>query len=47
MGGEGKDRAKVLEAAAASLSNQLGQAVLRLHKGYGLSLVGGSIWPAI
>ncbi len=38
MGVEGKDRAKVLEAGAASLSNQLGQAVLRLRKGYGLSL---------
>jgi hypothetical protein len=34
MGVEGKDRAKVLEAGAASLSNQLGQAVLRLRKGY-------------
>src|SRR5271170_5974669 len=38
MGVEGKDKAKVLEAGAASLSNQLGQAVLRLRKGYGLSL---------
>src|ERR1700735_4321645 len=38
MGVEGKDRAKVLEAGAALLSNQLGQAVLRLRKGYGLSL---------
>ena len=38
MGVEGKDRAKVLEGGAASLSNQLGQAVLRLRKGYGLSL---------
>ena len=38
MGVEGKDRAKVLEAGAASLSNQLGQAVLKLRKGYGLSL---------
>jgi transcriptional regulator with XRE-family HTH domain len=37
-GCEGKDRAKVLEAGAASLSNQLGQAVLKLRKGYGLSL---------
>ena len=31
MGVEGKDRAKVLEAGAASLSNQLGQAVLKLR----------------
>ena len=38
MGVEGKDRAKVLEGGAASLSNQLGQAVLKLRKGYGLSL---------
>ena len=38
MGVEGKDKAKVLEAGAASLSNQLGQAVLKLRKGYGLSL---------
>ena len=38
MGVEGKDRAKVLEAGAASLSNQLGRAVLRLRKSYGLSL---------
>ena len=38
MGVEGKDRAKVLEAGAASLSNQLGRAVQRLRKGYGLSL---------
>jgi len=38
MGVEGKDRAKVLEAGAASVSNQLGQAVLKLRKGYGLSL---------
>src|ERR1700674_5023713 len=38
MGVEGKDRAKVLEAGAASLSNQLGQAVLKLRKRYGLSL---------
>ena len=37
-GVEGKDKAKVLEAGAASLSNQLGQAVLKLRKGYGLSL---------
>jgi XRE family transcriptional regulator, regulator of sulfur utilization len=38
MGVEGKDRAKVLEAGAASLSNQLGRAVARLRKSYGLSL---------
>jgi transcriptional regulator with XRE-family HTH domain len=38
MGVEGKDRAKVLEAGAASLSNQLGVAVQRLRKSYGLSL---------
>jgi XRE family transcriptional regulator, regulator of sulfur utilization len=38
MGVEGKDRAKVLEAGAASVSNQLGRAVLRLRKSYGLSL---------
>ena len=38
MGVEGKDRAKVLEAGAASLSNQLGRAVQRLRKSYGLSL---------
>ena len=38
MGVEGKDRAKVLEAGAASLSNQLGLAVQRLRKSYGLSL---------
>jgi XRE family transcriptional regulator, regulator of sulfur utilization len=38
MGVEGKDRAKVLEARAAALSSQLGRAVLRLRKGYGLSL---------
>ena len=38
MGVEGKDKAKVLEVGAASLSNQLGQAVLKLRKGYGLSL---------
>jgi XRE family transcriptional regulator, regulator of sulfur utilization len=38
MGVEGKDKAKVLEAGAASLSNQLGQAVQRLRKSYGLSL---------
>ena len=38
MGVEGKDRAKVLEAGAAVLSNQLGIAVQRLRKSYGLSL---------
>ncbi len=38
MGVEGKDRAKVLEAGAAVLSNQLGNAVQRLRKSYGLSL---------
>lgn len=38
MGVEGKDRAKVLEAGAASLSNRLGMAVQRLRKSYGLSL---------
>ncbi|HTR15100.1 MAG TPA: XRE family transcriptional regulator [Roseiarcus sp.] len=38
MGVEGKDRAKVLEAGAASLSNRLGLAVQRLRKGNGLSL---------
>ena len=37
MGVEGKDRAKVLEGGAASLESA-GQAVLRLRKGYGLSL---------
>ena len=38
MGVEGKDRAKVLEAGAAVLSNQLGLAVLRLRRSYGYSL---------
>jgi XRE family transcriptional regulator, regulator of sulfur utilization len=38
MGVEGKDRAKVLEGGAASLSNQLGRAVQRLRKNFGLSL---------
>jgi len=38
MGVEGKDRAKVLEAGAAVLSNQLGAAVQRLRRAYGLSL---------
>ena len=36
MGVEGKDRAKVLEAGAAALSNQLGLAVLRLRQ---------ELWP--
>jgi XRE family transcriptional regulator, regulator of sulfur utilization len=38
MGVEGKDKAKVLEAGAASLANQLGLAVQKLRKSYGLSL---------
>ena len=38
MGVEGKDRAKVLEAGAVSLSNQLGRAVQRLRRSFGLSL---------
>ena len=38
MGVEGKDKQKVLEAGAASLSNRLGLAVQRLRKAYGLSL---------
>jgi transcriptional regulator with XRE-family HTH domain len=38
VGVEGKDRAKVLEAGAAVLSNQLGLAVLRLRRSYGYSL---------
>jgi len=38
MGVEGKDRAKVLEAGAAVLSNHLGLSVQRLRKAYGLSL---------
>jgi len=38
MGVEGKDKAKVLEAGASALSNQLGRTVLKLRKGYGLSL---------
>ena len=38
MGVEGKDRVKVLEAGAALLSNQLGRAVQRLRKSFGLSL---------
>jgi transcriptional regulator with XRE-family HTH domain len=38
MGVEGKDRAKVLEAGAAALSNQLGRTVAKLRRDYGLSL---------
>ncbi len=38
MGVEGKDKAKVLEAGAASVANQLGHAVQNLRKSYGLSL---------
>jgi len=38
MGVEGKDRAKVLEAGAAALSSQLGLAVQRLRRSYGMSL---------
>jgi transcriptional regulator with XRE-family HTH domain len=38
MGVEGKDRAKVLEAGAASLASQLGRAVQRLRRSFGLSL---------
>ena len=38
MGVEGKYKAKVLEAGAAMLSNQLGRTVAKLRKGYGLSL---------
>jgi len=38
MGVEGKDKAKVLEAGAASVANQLGLAVQNLRKSYGLSL---------
>jgi transcriptional regulator with XRE-family HTH domain len=38
MGVEGKDRAKVLEAGAATLSHQLGSSVQRLRRSYGLSL---------
>ncbi len=38
MGVEGKDKAKVLEAGAASVANQLGLAVQHLRKSYGLSL---------
>jgi transcriptional regulator with XRE-family HTH domain len=38
MGVEGKDKAKVLEAGALSLSGQLGRTVLKLRKGSGLSL---------
>ena len=38
MGAEGKDRAKLLDAGAASLSNQLGLTVQRLRNSHGLSL---------
>ena len=38
MGIEGKDRQSALDAGAAALSSQLGHAVQRLRKGYGLSL---------
>jgi XRE family transcriptional regulator, regulator of sulfur utilization len=38
MGVEGKDRQKVLEAGAASVSDRLGLSVQRLRKSYGLSL---------
>ena len=38
MGVEGKDKAKVLEAGAVSVSNQLGRAVQRLRRSFGLSL---------
>jgi XRE family transcriptional regulator, regulator of sulfur utilization len=38
MGVEGKDKAKVLEAGAAALSNQLGRTVAKLRRDYGLSL---------
>jgi transcriptional regulator with XRE-family HTH domain len=38
MGIEGKEKAKVLEAGAAALSNQLGRTVQRLRKSYSLSL---------
>jgi transcriptional regulator with XRE-family HTH domain len=47
MGVEGKDRAKVLEAGAASLSNQLGCAVQRLRKSYGLSLADLSLQSGV
>jgi XRE family transcriptional regulator, regulator of sulfur utilization len=38
MGVEGKDKAKALEAGAASLSGQLGRTVQRLRKTYNFSL---------
>jgi XRE family transcriptional regulator, regulator of sulfur utilization len=38
MGIEGRDKAKALEAGAATLSGQLGKTVLRLRKGSNLSL---------
>ncbi len=47
MGVEGKDRAKVLEAGAAALSNQLGLAVLRLRRSYGLSLADLSVQSGV
>ena len=47
MGVEGKDKAKVLEAGAAALSNQLGRTVLKLRKGYGLSLADLSIQSGV
>ena len=47
MGVEGKDRAKVLEAGAASLSNQLGVAVQRLRRSYGLSLADLSVQSGV
>ena len=47
MGVEGKDRAKVLEAGATLLSNQLGRAVQRLRKSYGLSLADLSVQSGV
>jgi transcriptional regulator with XRE-family HTH domain len=47
MGVEGKDRAKVLEAGAAALSNQLGLAVLKLRRSYGLSLAELSVQSGV
>ena len=38
MGVEGRDKAKALEAGAASVSTQLGRSVQRLRKSYSLSL---------
>ena len=38
MGVEGRDKAKALEAGAASVSSQLGKTVQRLRKAYSLSL---------